>query len=173
MDGKTVARYLDLMVDLLLVRRLAPWYSNVGKRLVKSPKVYVRDSGILHALLGLKNKEAVMGHPVVGSSWEGFVIESLLSVVRDGTKAGFYRSSGGAEIDLVLSFPGNHLWAIDVKRSLTPKPERGFHSACAELKPAAQYLVYPGSERFLVTSGVVAIGPYDLAQEINQEGYAS
>lgn len=115
-DGKTVARYLDLMVDLLLVRRLPAWRANVGKRLVKSPKVYVRDSGVTHALLGLADKEALLGHPVVGHSWEGHVIESLLAVAPDRCEASFYRSSGGAEIDLLLTLPGRRPWAIEIKR---------------------------------------------------------
>ena len=129
-DGKTVSRYLDLMVDLLLVRRLTPWRRNVGKRLVKSPKVYIRDSGIVHALLGLASKEDVVGHPVVGMGWEGFVIETLLSFAPDRAEASFYRSSGGAEIDLILTLPGRPPWAIEVKRSLDPRPRKGFHSAC-------------------------------------------
>lgn len=149
-DGKTITRYLDLMVDLLLVRRLAPWRRNVGKRLVKSPKVYVRDSGIVHALLGLASKEDLVGHPVVGASWEGFVIETLLSVAPDGTEASFYRSSGGAEIDLVLSLPGRRPWAIEIKRSLAPRPRKGFHSGCADVCPEAKFVVYPGRESYRI-----------------------
>jgi uncharacterized protein len=111
-DGKTVAGYLDLLVDLLLVRRLHPWHRNEGKRLVRSPKVYVRDSGIVHALLGLPTYETILGHPVAGASWEGFVIETILAAAPDGTTANFYRTAAGAEIDLVLTLPGQGLWAI-------------------------------------------------------------
>lgn len=168
-DGKTIARYLDLMVDLLLVRRLMPWHRNVGKRLVKSPKVFVRDSGIAHALLGLGTKEEVLGHPVVGHSWEGFVIENLLAVAPERTEAQFYRASGGAEIDLVLSLPGRKPWAIEVKRSLDPKPARGFHSACLDVKPEARFVVYPGRERFAISKGLDAIALVDLAAEL-QDG---
>ena len=113
-DGKTVARYLDLLVDLLLVRRLPAWHRNEGKRLVKSPKVYVRDSGIVHALLRLTSLEDVLGHPVAGGSWEGMAIESILAAAPDGTDASFYRTSAGAEIDLVLDLPGDQRWAIEV-----------------------------------------------------------
>jgi predicted AAA+ superfamily ATPase len=168
-DGKTIAKYLDLMVDLLLVRRLRPWHKNVGKRLVKSPKVYVRDSGITHALLGLGDKEEVLGHPVVGSSWEGFVIENLLSVAPARAEASFYRASGGAEIDLVLTFPGKKSWAIEIKRSLDPKPAKGFHSACADVKPQAQFVVYPGEERFPISTDIEAISVDALAREIAVE----
>ena len=137
-DGKTIQAYLDLLVDLLLVRRLPPWRSNIGKRLVKSPKTYVRDSGIAHALLGIGSKEELVGHPVVGPSWEGFVIESLLSIAPERAGASFYRSSGGAEVDLVMELPGRDPWAIEIKRSLAPRPSRGFHSACEDIRPRGQ-----------------------------------
>lgn len=165
-DGKTVAKYLDLMVDLLLVRRLMPWHKNVRKRLVKSPKVYVRDSGVVHALLGLVDKENVLGHPVAGQSWEGYAIENILAVTPDRTEASFYRASGGAEIDLVLVLPGRKPWAIEVKRRLDPKPSKGFYHACGDVKPEAQYVVYPGEERFPVSKDVEAIGVAALAGEI-------
>jgi predicted AAA+ superfamily ATPase len=113
-DGKTVAGYLDLLVDLLLVRRLPAWRRNLGKRLVKSPKVYVRDTGIAHALLGIRDKEALLGHPVVGQTWESFAIETLIATAPDGTEAHYYRTSNGTEIDLVLTLPGGKLWAIEV-----------------------------------------------------------
>jgi hypothetical protein len=116
-DGKTVAGYLDLLVDLLLVRRLPAWHRNVGKRLVKSPKVYVRDTGIAHALLGLRHKEDVLGHPVAGQTWETLAIETLIVAAPEGAEASFYRTSAGAEIDLVLALPNRQLWAIEVKRS--------------------------------------------------------
>lgn len=164
--NNTVASYLDLLVDLLLVRRLPAWHRNVGKRLVKSPKVYVRDSGILHALLGLADREAVLGHPVVGASWEGFIIENLLAVAPERTDASFYRTTAGAEVDLVLTLPGGKLWAIEVKRSLAPKVERGFHNACGDLQPARAFIVYPGHERYPLTEGIEAISLPDLAHEL-------
>lgn len=165
-SGQTVARYLDLLTDLLLVRKLIPWSSNVGKRLIRSPKVYVRDSGIVHALLGLRDREALLGHPVAGPSWEGFVIDNLIAAAPAGTGAGFYRTAGGAEIDLVLAFAPDQLWAIEIKRSLSPRPDRGFHSACADLAPTARFVVYPGHERFPLGEGVWASGLADLAREI-------
>ncbi|WP_037136379.1 ATP-binding protein [Rhizobium leucaenae] len=147
-NGKTVASYLDLLVDLLLVRRLEPWHANVGKRLVKSPRVYVRDSGITHALLGLTTQEDLLGHPVAGASWASFVIETLIAAAPAGTQSNFYRTSAGAEIDLLLTPPGGHPWAIEIKRSLTPKLEKGFYLACEDLNPSRRIVVYPGLETF-------------------------
>jgi len=165
-DGKTIQAYLDLLVDLLLVRRLPPWRSNIGKRLVKSPKTYVRDSGIAHALLGIGSKEELVGHPVVGPSWEGFVIESLLGIAPERAEASFYRSSGGAEVDLVLELPGRGPWAIEIKRSLTPRLSRGFHSACEDIAPERKFVVYPGDEPYRIAEDIEAVRAVDLAREI-------
>ena len=147
-DAKTAAAYLDLLADLYLVRRLPAWHANLGKRLVKSPKVYVRDSGLVHALLAIPEKETLLAHPVVGQSWECMVMENLLIAAASKAQGYFYRTSGGAEIDLLLAWPDNSLWAVEIKRSLNPKVERGFHAACEDLAPARKFLVYPGQERY-------------------------
>ena len=167
-DGKTVAGYLDLLVDLLLVRRLAPWHRNAGKRLVKSPKVYVRDTGIAHALLGIGSKETLLGHPVAGQTWESFIIETLIGTAPEGTEAHYYRTSNGTEVDLVLTLPGGKIWAIEVKRSSAPKVERGFHSACADLDPQKRFVVYPGRERYPLNDTTDAIGVVALAKELQE-----
>ena len=166
-DGKTVASYLDLLVDLLFVRRLPAWHRNVGKRLVKSPKVYVRDSGMAHALLGIRDQEALLGHPVAGPSWESFVTETLIAAAPDGTGAHYYRTSTGAEIDLVLTLPNGKLWAIEVKRSSAPKVESGFHLACTDLKPSQRFVVYSGTERFPLNADTAAIGLGDLGRALS------
>lgn len=168
-DGKTVAGYLDLLVDLLLVRRLPAWHRNVGKRLVKSPKVYVRDSGMVHALLGIRDKEALLGHPVAGASWESFVTETLLATAPDGTEANYYRTATGTEVDLVLTLPGGKLWAVEIKRGSTPGVERGFHIACDDLKAEKRFVVYPGNERFPLNADTDAIGLLDLARVLLAE----
>jgi len=121
-----VARYIDILADLMLVRRLPAWHGNVGKRLVRAPKVYVRDSGIVHALLGLTSLEAVLGHPVAGVSWEGFVIEQLLAAAPQA-EASFYRTSHGAEADLVLGFRNGETWVVEIKLASAPTVSRGFH----------------------------------------------
>lgn len=164
-SAPTVAAYIDLLVDLLLVRRLPPFRTNMRKRLVKSPKVYVRDSGLVHALLGIADDNALAGHPVVGASWEGFVIENLLSVAPPRTRASFYRTAAGAEIDLVLELPGNRgLWAIEIKRALAPSLGKGFHHARADLQPARTFVVCAGEERYPITKNVAAIGLREMAE---------
>jgi uncharacterized protein len=164
MDQRTVNRYLDLLVDLYLVRRLEPWHANVGKRLVKSPRIYVRDSGLVHALLGIPDLDTLLSHPVLGASWEGFAIEQIAAAAPDGAQLGFYRSTGGAEIDLVLVLPGHRPTAIEIKRSSAPRVERGFHEACADLEAVERHVVYPGSERFPLGDGIEAIPLRDLTR---------
>lgn len=165
-DAKTAARYLDLLVDLLLVRRLPPWHANVGKRLLKSPRIFLRDSGLLHALLAVGDLGGLLSHAVVGASWEGFAIENLLSAGGEGVAGHFYRTSGGAEIDLLLVFPDGERWAVEIKRSLSPRPERGFHEACADLAPARRFVVYPGEERYPISAEVEAVPLAALAAEV-------
>jgi predicted AAA+ superfamily ATPase len=167
-DGKTVAAYLDLLVDLLLVRRLPPWHGNVRKRLVKAPKVYVRDSGLAHALLGIGESEALLGHPVAGASWEGLAIESLIAAAPGSTEAFFFRTSTGAEIDLLLKLPGRRKpWAIEVKRGLAPRLERGFHLACEDVRPERRVVVYGGTERFPLAEDVATLPLIDLCEELS------
>ena len=166
-DVKTVQSYIDLLCDLLLVRRLAPWHTNTGKRLVKAPKVYVRDSGLVHALLNIETKETLLSHMVVGASWEGFCIETLLACAPKGVTGYFYRTGGGAEIDLLLTWPGGELWAIEIKRSSAPKVERGFHSACDDLNPSQKWVVYPGQESYPISADIQAISLLGLCERMN------
>ncbi len=167
MTSPTVARYIDLLADLLLVRRLAPFHANAGKRLVKSPKVYVRDSGIVHALLGLQTFDDLLGHPVAGASWEGFVLESLLSAAPSTVAASFYRTAAGAEMDLVLELGARAgRWAIEIKRGLAPTLSKGFHNAREDLAPRKTFVVYSGTERYPLAEGVEAIGHVTMAQEL-------
>ena len=170
-SAPTVIRYIDLLVDLQLVRRLQPWSGNLGKRLVKSPKVYVRDSGIVHALLGLRQWDDVLGHPVAGSSYEGFVIENLIQAAAQNTQvprlATYYRTQDGAEIDLVFERAGQPEMAIEIKRSSAPSVERGFHIACEDLAVKQRYVVYPGTETFPLRGDVQAMGLKDLVMKLS------
>lgn len=167
-SAQTTTRYIDLLVDLLLVRRLRSFHHNATKRIVKSPKVYLRDSGLAHALLGIPDYNALSGHPVVGGSWEGMVIENLVAAAPPLTVASFYRTSAGAEIDLVLEIPGHGLWAIDIKRGLSARPEKGFHIACGDLKPAKRVFVSSGDDRFFITEDTEAIGLTELATVLSR-----
>ena len=156
-SGQTVARYIDLLCDLMLVRRLRPWAANESKRLVRSPKLYVRDSGIAHALLGLRDYDDVISHPVAGGSWEGWVIENLLALAPAATQAYFYRSSAGAEVDLVLDMPRQQRWVIEIKRSSAPSVSKGFHIAAADLAATRRLVVHSGAEAFPMPNGVQAV----------------
>ena len=170
-SAQTVTRYIDLLTELQLLRRLTPYRANISKRLVKSPKVYVRDSGLLHALLGLPDYNTLAGHPIVSGSWEGFVIENLLAAAPAGSLASFYRTTAGAEIALVLELPGaSELWAIEIKQGLSAKPRRGFHNAREDLKPTRSFVVYSGDQRYPVTDDIEAIGLRELAELLSTGG---
>jgi uncharacterized protein len=165
-SGQTVARYLDLLADLMLVRRLRPWAGNIGKRLVRAPKVYVRDSGIVHALLGLATLDDVLAHPVAGGSWEGHVIDNLIAAAPLGTQAFFYRSSAGAEIDLVLDLPNRQRWAVEAKRSSAPSVSKGFHIAAQDLKADERLVVHAGKDSFPLGAGVRAVSLLDAQSRL-------
>jgi predicted AAA+ superfamily ATPase len=155
-SGQTVGRYIDLLCDLMLVRRLPAWHGNVGKRLIRSPKVYVRDSGLVHALLGLSNGDALLGHPVAGSSWEGFVLEQLINAAPQA-EASFYRTSNGAEVDLVLTFRNQQTWVIEIKRSSAPTVSRGFYQAATDLGAVRKLLVAPVAQPFPLKDGIEVV----------------
>ena len=165
-DGRTIARYLDLMVDLLLIRRLRPYHVNTKKRLVKTPKVYLRDSGVMHALLRIEDREALYGHPNSGGSWEGFVIENLVALSPDRTVASFYRTSSGAEIDLVLELPGGDVWAIEIKSGRSATPSKGFCNACEDIQPNRSFIVHAGEERYPVSQDIEAVSVFEMTREI-------
>ena len=161
-----VTRYIDLLVDLLLVRRLRPWSGNTGKRLVRTPKVYVRDSGLTHALLDLETWAQVLGHPVAGASWEGFAVENLIAVAGDRRTPYFYRTEDGAEIDLLFERGGSVDMVIEIKRSTAPTQSRGFSLARQALKPREAYLVHGGTDSWPMADGVTAIGLRELMQRL-------
>ena len=153
----TVTRYVDLLADLGLVRLLQPWHANIGKRLVKRPKVFVRDTGLLHALLGIASMDDLLGHPVIGPSFETLVVETVINMVGDAYSPFFFRTSAGAEIDLVLAHGGRPRIAIEIKHSSAPVPSAGFHRATDDLGVEASYVVYPGTERYSLKGGVIAL----------------
>ncbi|WP_152267793.1 ATP-binding protein [Agriterribacter humi] len=164
----TAKRYIELLEDLLLIRTLRPWSGNISKRLVKTPKIYIRDSGLTHALLNLTTLDDVMGHPVIGASWEGFVVENLLSCLPIGITPWFYRTGAGAEIDLVIEKNSKEKYAIEIKRSMAPALSKGFHLGCDDIEATHRYIVYPGKERFPVTKEVIAIPLIDMMKELRK-----
>ncbi len=168
-SGQTVGRYIDLLCDLMLVRRLPAWSGNSGKRLVRAPKVYVRDSGMVHALLGLHNLDSVLGHPVAGASWEGFVIEQLLAAAPHA-QASFYRTSHGAEVDLVLAFNNGEVWLFEIKRSSAPSLSKGFYIAAADLQAKRKLLVAAVDSAYPMRDGVQVMNPLMAANLLAKQG---
>ncbi|GAB4089852.1 ATP-binding protein [Hydrogenophaga soli] len=165
-SSPAVDRYIDLLVDLQLVRRLRPWSGHVGKRLVKAPKVYVRDSGLVHALLGIGSLHDLSGHPVCGPSYEGFCMENLATAAGPQCTPYSYRTHAGAEIDLVLERAGQPWMAIEIKRSTAPTVSKGFDIACDDLKIEQRFVVYPGAERYPMRHGAQAIGLVELMRTL-------
>lgn len=162
----TISRYIDLLADLLLVRKIPPYAVNVKKRIVKSPLVYVRDSGITHALLDIKDINDLLGHPVLGKSWEGFVIENISSVLPSNANLFYYRTAGGAEIDLIVEFSLREKWAVEIKRGPKLSVQRGFFEACEDIKPDKKFVVYSGADDFPLENGISAVSLSSLMRQI-------
>lgn len=156
-EGKVISQWIDTLAGLMLVRHLEPWHTNVKKRLVKSPRLYVRDSGLLHALLNIRSHDDLLGHPVLGKSWEGFVIENICSVLPEYAQTYFYRTSAGAEIDLVVSLSASDNWAIEIKRGMAPKLDRHFGRTCEDVRATRKFVVYGGDEEFGIGDGVTVL----------------
>lgn len=164
-SSPTAARYVDLLVDLGLVRRLEPWHVNVGKRVTKAPKIHVRDSGLLHALLEIRTWDELLGHPAAGPSFESFVVENILSAVGDAYRPFHYRTARGDEVDLVLVRGGAPYAAIEVKRSTAPHVSAGFHRAAADLGVRERWIVYPGEADYPI-DGATVIGLHALVRRL-------
>jgi len=167
-DSKTISRWVDILAGLFLVRRLQPWFANVKKRLVKSPRLYVRDSGILHELLGIRSRHELLAHPVMGKSWEGFVIENVCSILPSYAEPYFYRTSAGAEIDLVVSFSSGERWAIEIKYGSAPKLDRHFSRTCEDVGATHKYVVYSGNDAFGIGDGVTMISLPKLMERLEE-----
>jgi predicted AAA+ superfamily ATPase len=164
-SGQLVHRYVDILCDLMLLRRLAAWHGNVGKRLVKSPKVYVRDSGLVHALLGLTNYESVLSHPVAGLSWEGFVIEQIMSAAPS-LDYSFYRTAQGAEADLVIDFRHGQVWVVEIKRSSAPTVSKGFHQAAVDVNANRKILIAPVEQSYQMKGNIEVMSVQTLIAEL-------
>lgn len=147
-DAKTINSYIDILCNLFLLRRLNPYHSNVKKRLVKSPRYYVRDSGVLHRLLGIGDYNALLSNPVLGKSWEGFVIENIHSVLPQLCETYFYRTQAGAEIDLIIKMPNGDVWAVEIKYGTAPKLSKHFNQSCKDVGATHRFVIYGGDEEF-------------------------
>lgn len=158
----TVKSYLDILTDFYMVRQIQPWAGNTKKRLVKSPKIYIRDTGLLHKLLNISDFDSLLGHPVIGASWEGFVGENIIGHLSNKWQYSYYRTTTQTEIDLVLEGPGNQVWAIEIKKSSAPAVSKGFHTACEDIEATHKFIVYSGNERFPMAGNAEAIGLIEL-----------
>jgi len=163
-DGKTVSHYIDILTDLLLVRRVEPWHANVKKRLVKSSRYYVRDSGVLHRLLGIGSYHALLSNPILGKSWEGFVVENIHSVLPRLAETYFYRTSAGAEVDLVIKMPDAEVWAVEIKHGVAPKLGKHFNQTCEDVGATRKFVVYGGDDEFPIGNDIRMISLPKLMQ---------
>lgn len=154
----TIKSYLDILTGFYMVRQIQPWAGNIKKRLVKSPKIYLRDTGILHKLLNIADFESLLGNPILGASWEGFVAENIITALSNKWRYSYYRTSTQAEIDLILEGPGNEIWAIEIKRSAAPALSKAFHTACEDVGATRKFVVYAGTEPFPMSGNTEAIG---------------
>ncbi len=168
LSAPTVRNYLDILTDTFIVRQLFPYHTNIKKRLTKSQKIYIRDTGLLHALLRIESFEALQDHPVVGSSWEGFVIEQIANLLPENTPLYFYRTLAAAEIDLVILDRKNQPIAIEIKYSLSPKLEKGFSIAFEDLSCKKGFVIYPGEEYYPLRKNIFAL-PIKMISEISLE----
>jgi uncharacterized protein len=167
-SAPTAKHYLDTLQDSFMIRQLPPYAVNLKKRLVKSPKIYLRDSGLLHALLRIRSHDDLLGHPIAGASWEGWVIEQALAMCGPHVGASFFRTAAGAEIDLVIERRRGRRIALDIKLSMAPKPTVGFWSGIADIRPSAAYVVYPGKVRYPLGKGAEAL-PVSMLAKVLQE----
>ena len=154
----TIKNYLDVLTDFYMIRQLPPWSGNLKKRLVKSPKIYIRDSGILHRLQNISSFNQLYSHPVIGASWEGLVVESIINQLDDRWEFSYFRTQTQNEVDLVLKTPNNETWAVEIKRTHSPKLSKGFFEACNDLKASKKWVIIGNNEQFPLKNDVEAIG---------------
>lgn len=161
---KTVKNYIDTLTDFYMVRQIQPWAGTTKKRLVKAPKIYLRDTGLMHRLLNIADFETLLGHPSIGSSWEGFIVENIINHLSDKWRYSYYRTSAQAEVDLVLEGPRQEVWAIEIKRSIAPDVRKGFHLASQDVHATKRFVIYPGSERFPLAREIEALSIVQFLQ---------
>jgi predicted AAA+ superfamily ATPase len=166
----TIKSYLDILTDFYMVRQIQPWAGNTKKRLVKSPKIYLRDTGLLHRLLNISDFDSLLGNPILGASWEGFIAENIIIQLSNKWQYSYYRTTTQTEIDLVLEGPKKEVWAIEIKRSSAPVLKKGFHSACEDIDATHKFVIYSGTERFPMAGGAEAIGLIEFLKLMGTSG---
>lgn len=162
LSDKTVRSYLDILTGTFMIRQLQPWFENLGKRQVKSPKVYLRDTGLLHSLLNISDWHSLLGHPKIGASWEGFVIEQILRIIYP-SQAYFWATHSGAEIDLIFPYKGRK-FGVEVEFNEAPKISASMRSACNDLSLDHLWIVYPGKESYPVTDKISVCSLFNIDQ---------
>ncbi len=162
----TIRTYLDILIDFYMVRQIQPWSGNTKKRLVKSPKIYLRDTGLLHNLLNISSFDSLLGNPILGASWEGFVAENIILNLSSKWRYSYYRTSTQSEIDLVLEGPDQQIWAIEIKRSSASKLSNGFHTASEDINATRKFVVYSGREQFPMAGNTEAVGLVEFLKMI-------
>ena len=169
----TIKSYLDILTDFYMVRQIQPWSGNTKKRLVKSPKIYLRDTGLLHKLLNISDFDSLLGNPILGASWEGFVAENIILGLTNKWQYSYYRTTTQTEVDLVLEGPNKEVWAVEIKRSSAPVLKKGFHSACEDIKATRKLIVYSGTDRFPMAGDTEAIGLIEFLKLLQENNKAA
>lgn len=164
---KTIKSYVDTLTDFYMLRQIQPWSGNTKKRLVKAPKIYLRDSGLAHRFLNISDFESLLGHPAIGASWEAFIIENILNNITDKWRVSFYRTSAQAEIDLVLEGPKNETWAVEIKRSSSPRVSKGFHFGCDDIKATRKFVIYSGEDNYPLSNDIEVMGLLAFLHKLN------
>ncbi len=154
----TVKKYIDILSGFFLIRKLQPWHGNSKKRLIKSAKIYIRDSGLLHSLTNLGHYNDIIGHSICGKSWEGFAIEQIIQKLPYRSEVSYYGTDAGAEIDLIIETPNRETFALEIKRTLSPKVSKGFKNGCEDIKPHKRYYIIPYGDPYPIDKETVAIG---------------
>jgi uncharacterized protein len=165
----TLGRYIDLLEGGFLTYRLLPWHNNPGKRLVKTPKIYLRDSGLLHYLLRIRTYDDLLGHPSLGASWEGYVIEQIIRVTHRRWEYYFYRTQHGSEVDLVLIDLRGNVYCLEIKFSSAPVVSKGFYLSIQDLKPVHSYIVIPAGAPYSKAENITVIGLTDFLAQITRD----
>ncbi len=165
----TIRSYLDILTDFYMVRQIQPWSGNTKKRLVKSPKIYLRDTGLLHKLLNISDFDSLLGNPIIGASWEGFVAENIIVNLSNKWQYSYYRTTTQTEIDLVLEGPDKQVWAIEIKRSSAPNLKKGFYTACEDIGATQKFVIYSGTVRFPIGQNIEAVSLIEFLKLLEEK----